>query len=81
MHRGYDIKDLAASCSFLEVCYLLLNGSLSTQKQNKNFAKEVSDHTILTEQLRNLLIAFQRSAHLMSITLSEVGSLSAFYLS
>lgn len=53
MHRGYDIRDLAASCRFLEVCYLLLNGSLSTQKQNKNFAKEVSDHTIL---LNNFVI-------------------------
>lgn len=56
MHRRYDISNLATSCSFLEVCYLLLNGSLPTQKQNENFAKEVSDHTILTEQLCNLLI-------------------------
>ncbi|KJV76778.1 citrate/2-methylcitrate synthase [Orientia tsutsugamushi] len=56
MHRRYDIRDLATSCSFLDVCYLLLNGSLPTQKQNENFAKEVSDHTILTEQLCNLLI-------------------------
>lgn len=39
MHRGYNIRDLATSCSFLEVCYLLLNGSLHTQKQNENFAK------------------------------------------
>lgn len=50
-----------------------------TQKQNDNFAKEVSNHTILTKQLRNLLMAFHRSAHPIAITLSAVGTLSAFY--
>ncbi len=78
-HRGYDIKDLAENCSFLEVCYLLLNGVLPNNEQNDNFVKEITRHSLLNEQLRNLFMAFKHSAHPMAITLAAVGSLSAFY--
>lgn len=33
LHRGYRIEDLAANCSYLEVCYLLLNGDLPSRLQ------------------------------------------------
>ena len=33
LHRGYNIEDLAEKSSFLEVCYLLLNGELPNAKQ------------------------------------------------
>ncbi len=78
-HRGYDIKDLAESCDFLEVAYLLLNGELPTKQQYGFFTSKVTYHSLLNEQLRNLFIAFRHSAHPMAITLAAVGSLSAFY--
>ena len=28
LYRGYPIEELARKCSYLEVCYLLLNGEL-----------------------------------------------------
>ena len=31
-YRGYSIDELAANCSFLEVCFLLLYGDLPSSK-------------------------------------------------
>ena len=33
MHRGYPIEQLAEKSSFIEVCYLLLNGDLPNKPQ------------------------------------------------
>ena len=33
MHRGYPIEQLADKSSFIEVCYLLLNGDLPNKAQ------------------------------------------------
>src|ERR1700757_1931197 len=33
LHRGYPIEQLAQGSSFLEVCYLLLNGELPSAKE------------------------------------------------
>ena len=38
-HRGYDIKTLAESSNFLEVSYLLINGDLPNQKEQKQEEK------------------------------------------
>jgi citrate synthase len=78
-HRGYDIKTLAEKCDFLEVAYLLLNGELPTKGQYSLFSQEITHHSLLNEQLRNLFMAFRHSAHPMAIMLAVVGSLSAFY--
>lgn len=78
-HRGYDIKDLAENSDFLEVAYLLLHGELPNKKQSEDFSSKITHHSLVSEQLRNLFVAFRHSAHPMAITLSAVGSLSAFY--
>jgi citrate synthase len=78
-HRGYDIKDLADHKNFLEVSYLLLNGELPNKKEYDIFKGKISEHSLVNEQLRNIFGAFRHSAHPMAITLSVVGSLSAFY--
>ena len=36
-YRGYPIEQLAEKSSFLEVCYLLLNGELPTAKELEQF--------------------------------------------
>lgn len=78
-HRGYDIKDLAENCDFLEVAYLLLHGNLPGKEQHKCFNSKVLHHSLVSEQLRNLLMGFRHSAHPMAMTLAAVGSLSAIY--
>ena len=37
LYRGYPIEQLAVSCNFLEVCYLLLKGELPNKPQMEGF--------------------------------------------
>ncbi len=78
-HRGYNIKDLANNCQFLDVAYLLLNGNLPNKDQQKSFILKVTHHSLVTEQMRHLFGAFRHSAHPMAIMLAATGSLSALY--
>jgi citrate synthase len=79
LHRGYAIADLADNCDFLEVCYLLLNGELPSASENRQFAEDVTMHTMIHEQLAAFFRGFRRDAHPMSIMIGVVGALSAFY--
>ncbi|MDF2964819.1 MAG: aarA [Rickettsiaceae bacterium] len=78
-HRGYNIKDLADNCDFLEVAYLMLNGELPNKKQQEDFNNKVIYHSMVHEQLHYLYRGFKRSAHPMAIMVGAVGSLSSFY--
>ena len=55
MHRGYRIEELAKNCSYLEVCYLLLNGDLPTAQELVKFNAAVLSHMMLHEKLVQLL--------------------------
>jgi citrate synthase len=79
LYRGYPIEQLASHSNFLEVCYLLLKAELPTKTQFKDFAKAVTNHTMLHEQMRNFYNGFRRDAHPMAIMVGVVGALSAFY--
>jgi citrate synthase len=79
LYRGYPIEQLAEKSSFMEVCYLLLNGELPNKKQHDEFTYTVSRHTMLHEQLAMFYRGFRRDAHPMAIMCGVVGALSAFY--
>ncbi len=79
LHRGYAIGDLAEQSSFMEVCYLLLNGELPGKDELSSFSTTISRHTMVHEQLRQFYQGFRRDAHPMSIMCGVVGALSAFY--
>ncbi|MBX3454391.1 citrate synthase [Ferrovibrio sp.] len=78
-YRGYDIADLAEHSSFLETCYLLLNGELPNGKQKTEFENSITNHTMLHEQIHFLFRGFRRDAHPMAVMCGVVGALSAFY--
>jgi citrate synthase len=78
-HRGYAIEDLAEKASYLEVCYLLLNGELPTKKELTTFENTITMHTMVHEQLQFLYRGFPRAAHPMAIMAGACASLSAFY--
>ncbi len=78
-YRGYDIADLAEHSSFLETCYLLLNGELPNGKQKTDFEQSITMHTMLHEQIHFLFRGFRRDAHPMAVMCGVVGALSAFY--
>lgn len=78
-YRGYPIEQLAENSSFLEVCYLLLNGELPTSEQMVAFDKKVTMHTMVHDQLARFYNGFRRDAHPMAVMVGVVGALSAFY--
>jgi citrate synthase len=79
LYRGYPIEQLASHSSFLEVCYLLLNGELPTKAEYELFCQDIAHHTMVHEQIRNFFNGFRRDAHPMAIMVGVVGALSAFY--
>ncbi|MFO1012719.1 MAG: citrate synthase [Caulobacteraceae bacterium] len=79
LHRGYPIEQLAEKSSFLEVCYLLLNGELPKAGEFQDFEKTITYHTMLHEQFDRFFQGFRRDAHPMAIMTGAVGALSAFY--
>jgi citrate synthase len=79
LHRGYNIEDLAEKSSFLEVCYLLLNGELPTAPQFEEFEHNITYHTMLHAQFDRFFTGFRSDAHPMAIMTGAVGALSAFY--
>jgi citrate synthase len=79
LHRGYPIGQLAEHSSFLEVCYLLLNGELPNQDEHDKFVRTITRHTMLHEQLSTFYRGFRRDAHPMAVMCGVVGALSAFY--
>ncbi len=79
LHRGYPIGQLAEQSSFMEVCYLLLNGELPSKKELADFTNTITRHTMVHEQLTTFFRGFRRDAHPMAIMVGVVGALSAFY--
>jgi citrate synthase len=79
LHRGYPIGQLAEHSSFMEVCYLLLNGELPSGEELGTFTHTITRHTMLHEQLATFYRGFRRDAHPMAIMCGVVGALSAFY--
>ena len=79
LYRGYDIAELAEHSTFLETCYLLLNGELPNPTQKKSFENSITNHTMLHEQIHFLFRGFRRDAHPMAVMCGVVGALSAFY--
>jgi len=79
LHRGYPIEQLAYQSSFLEVCYLLLNGELPNASQFADFEKTITYHTMIHAQFDRFFGGFRSDAHPMAIMTGAVGALSAFY--
>jgi citrate synthase len=79
LYRGYPIEPLAENCDFLEVCHLILYGELPNIEQKSAFVSDVTNHTMLHEQINNFFRGFRRDAHPMAVMCGVVGALSAFY--
>jgi citrate synthase len=78
-YRGYPIEQLAESCSFLEVAYLLLNGELPTREQYDEWVKNTVSHTMIHENIKKIMDGYHHDAHPMGMLLGTVGALSTFY--
>ncbi|MAF58882.1 citrate synthase [Ponticaulis sp.] len=79
LYRGYPIDQLADNSSFLETCYLLLNGELPSKAELDDYTHTITHHTMLHTQLDRFFEGYRRDAHPMAVMVGTVGALSAFY--
>jgi citrate synthase len=78
-YRGYPIEQLAEQSTFLDTAYLILNGELPSPAQATEFTYDITHHTMVHENVKDLLDGFRYDAHPMGMLMSTVAALSTFY--
>ncbi len=78
-YRGYSIEDLAQKSTFLEVSYLLIYGKLPNADEFKSWTSDITLHTLVHEEIKNILDGFPSNAHPMGVLSALVSALTAFY--
>jgi citrate synthase len=78
-YRGYPIEELAEKSTYLETAYLILYGELPTEAELKQWAHNITFHTILHENIKKFIDGFHYDAHPMGMLVSTVAALSTFY--
>ncbi len=79
LHRGYPIEQLAKQSSYLEVCYLLLNGELPNSPQWSEFNAFIRRHTMVHEGIRRMITNYPINAHPMGMLVGIIGAMSTYY--
>ncbi|HEY1195697.1 citrate synthase [Flavobacterium sp.] len=77
-YRGYSIEDLAEKASFLEVSYLLIFGELPTATQLEDFENNIRKHSLVNEEMKNIIDGFPKTAHPMGVLSALTSALTAF---
>jgi citrate synthase len=78
-YRGYDIEDLANTCKFPEVAYLLVHGKLPVESEQKQFSAFLNEHSLIHEDMQHFFIGLPANSNPMSILSAMVNTLSSFY--
>jgi citrate synthase len=78
-YRGYPIEQLAERSTYLETAYLILQGELPDRAQYETWVYNITHHTIVHENIKELMGAFRYDAHPMGMLMSTVAALSTFY--
>jgi len=78
-YRGYPIEQLAEDSNYLETAYLILNGELPTNAQYEAWQHDVTFHTYVHENIKDVMAGFRYDAHPMGMVASTVAALSTFY--
>ena len=78
-YRGYPIEELASRASFLDVAWLLLSGEIPDKAEASAWARQISHHTYVHENVKKFIDGFHHDAHPMGILVSTLAALSTFY--
>ena len=78
-HRGYPIDQLANQSEFVETAWLVIYGSLPTQKQRKDFGQLLRQNSAVEMQMQKILEGFPTSASPMAMLSALVAALPAYY--
>ena len=74
-YRGYPIEDTASKGTYLEICWLLLNGELPTAAELDMFQAEISAATYAPQDIQNLHDVFNKNLHPMAMLESALAAL------
>nr|WP_317630583.1 citrate synthase [uncultured Flavobacterium sp.] len=77
-YRGYSIEDLADKAGFLEVAYLIIFGELPKKAELEKFENDIRKHTLVNEEMKNIIDGFPKNAHPMGVLSSLTCALTAF---
>jgi citrate synthase len=78
-YRGYSIEELAEKSTFLEVSFLLIYGELPSKTELDKFTKDITEHSLVHEDVKSILDGYPSKAHPMGVLSSLVSALTAFY--
>jgi citrate synthase len=78
-YRGYPIEQLAEQSNYLETAYLIVHGELPSKAEYDRWVYNITHHTIVHENIKELMGAFRYDAHPMGMLASVVAALSTFY--
>ncbi|HEX2999182.1 MAG TPA: citrate/2-methylcitrate synthase, partial [Armatimonadota bacterium] len=77
-YKGYNIHDLADTCTYMEVAYLLLNGNLPTEEELQAFRLQTVSEMRLPSQIVKMMEIMPPSSHPMDVLRTVVSALSYF---
>ena len=77
-YRGYSIEELAEKADFLEVAFLLIFGELPNKEQLQKFEDDIKSHSVVDDDVKQILKAFPKAAHPMGVLASLTSALTAF---
>src|SRR5687767_3821710 len=69
-YRGYPIEELAEKSTFLETTDLLVQGDMGTRAQQESRIYGVTHHTMVHENIKELVHGFHYDAHPMGVLMS-----------
>ncbi len=74
-YRGYDILDIAETCEFEEVAYLLVHGKLPTRAELASYKAHLKALRGLPEPIKEILERIPAAAHPMDVLRTAVSAL------
>jgi 2-methylcitrate synthase len=74
-YRGYDILDVATTCEFEEIAYLLVHGKLPTESELRGYKAKLRSLRGLPQAVKSALEALPASAHPMDVMRTGVSVL------
>jgi 2-methylcitrate synthase len=77
LYRGYPVQELAASCTFEEVAYLLWHGDLPNPQQLAEFETLERGQRALDDNVKTVIDALPLTAHPMDVVRTAVSVIGA----
>jgi 2-methylcitrate synthase len=74
-YRGYDILEIASSCEFEEIAYLLIHGKLPTRAELGAYKRKLISLRSLPQVVRSVLESLPAVAHPMDVLRTGVSAL------